>query len=274
MLSANSLLFVPGSRADRFAKARAAGAGLTIIDLEDAVAPADKDAARGAALAQFADSAAGWALRINALTTAAGIADLAALTGAEMLPAALLLPMVEAAAEVEIVARVLGPRCPALIPLIETPRSLRQALAIASVPGVTAILLGGADFAAELGVVLAWEPLLAARQAVVLAAAEAKVAAIDVPFLGLDDAPGLDSEARRARALGFHAKAAIHPSQIPAIEAAFVPSAAEIAEAEEAIAAYAAGGERAIRFNGRMLEAPVIKRYRAVLARQGTNDDA
>ncbi len=274
MLAANSLLFVPGSRADRFAKARMAGAGLTIIDLEDAVAAADKDTARACAFAQFADSAHGWALRINALTTAAGITDLAALIEAPTMPAALLLPMVEAAAEVEIVAGALGARCPALIPLIETPRGLRHALAIASVPGVSAIMFGGGDFSGELGVALAWEPLLAARQAVVLAAAEAKVAAIDVPFLGLDDADGLADECRRAKAIGFHAKAAIHPAQLPAIEAAFAPSAAEVAEAEEAIAAYLAGGERAIRFKGRMLEAPVVKRYRAVLARQGTNDDA
>ncbi len=274
MLAANSLLFVPGSRADRFAKARAVGAGLTIIDLEDAVAAADKDSARSAALAQFANNANGWALRINALTTPAGITDLAALLLAKTMPAALLLPMVEVPCEVEIVARVLGARCPALIPLIETPRALRHALAIAKAPGVTALMFGGGDFAGELGVVLAWEPLLAARHAVVLAAAEARVAAIDVPFLGLDDAAGLDEESRRAKALGFHAKAAIHPSQVPAIEAAFAPSAAEVAEAEEAIAAYTAGGERAIRFNGRMLEAPVVKSYRAVLARQGTNDDA
>ena len=274
MLAATSLLFVPGSRADRFAKARAAGAGLTIIDLEDAVAPGEKESARSAALAQFADNASGWALRINALTTAAGITDLAALIAAVTMPAALLVPMVEAATEVEVVAKALGARCPALIPLIETPRGLRHAVAIAAVPGVTAVMFGGGDFAGELGVALAWEPLLGARQSVVLAAAEARVAAIDVPFLGLDDPAGLEHECRAAKALGFHAKAAIHPAQLAAIEAAFVPSAAEIAEAEEAIAAYAAGGERAIRFKGRMLEAPVVKRYRAVLSRQGTNDDA
>ena len=95
MFAANSLIFVPGSRPDRFFKARTAGAGLTVIDLEDAVPPADKAAARDAALEQIAMGEAGWALRINALTTAAGIADLHALASGPRMPETLLVPMVE-----------------------------------------------------------------------------------------------------------------------------------------------------------------------------------
>lgn len=269
MFAANSLIFVPGSRADRFAKARAAGAGLTVIDLEDAVAPADKESARAAALAQIANGESGWALRCNGVATAAGIADLAALIAAETLPRVLLVPMVESAVELEIIAKALGERCPELIPLIETPKGLRNALEIASAPQVSAVMFGGADFSGELGVVLAWEPLLAARSALLLACAEAKVPAIDVPFIALEDGEGLAAECAQARALGFSAKAAIHPSQVAAIEAAFTPSAAEVAEAEAAIAAYLAAGEKAIRYKGKMLEAPVVKRYRAVLSRKG-----
>lgn len=274
MFAANSLIFVPGSRPDRFAKARGAGAGLTVIDLEDAVAPADKDSARAAALAQIAGGEPGWAIRCNALATAAGIADLASFVAAESLPATLLVPMVESAAELDIIARVLGERCPELIPLIETPKGLRQALDIASAPRVVAVMFGGADFSGELGVALSWEPLLAARSALLLACAEAKVPAIDVPFIELDNSAGLEAECARARALGFAAKAAIHPAQVAAIEAAFTPTAAELAEAEAAIAAYLAAGERAIRFKGKMLEAPVVKRYRAVLSRKGNVSNA
>lgn len=274
MFAANSLLFVPGSRPDRFAKARAGGAGVTIIDLEDAVAAADKLSARAAALDAIGAAPQGWALRINALTTAAGIADLAALVENTQMPQTLLVPMVESPTELEIIARVLGERCPDLIPLIETPRALRHALAIASAPRVAAVMFGGGDFAGELGVTLAWEPMLAARQAVILACAEAKIPAIDVPYLGLDDAAGLADECARARALGFVAKAAIHPAQVAAIEQAFAPSAGEVAEAHEAIAAYVAGGERAIRYKGKMLEAPVVKRYRAILSRAGNQIDA
>ena len=269
MFAANSLLFVPGSRPDRFAKAHGSGAGITIIDLEDAVAAADKQTARDAALAQVAGGEPGWAIRCNALATAAGIADIAALSETPALPQFLFVPMVESAVELEIIAKALGDRCPQLVPLIETPKGLRHALAIASAPQVAAVMFGGADFAGELGVALAWEPLLAARSALLLACAEARIPAIDVPFINLDDLSGLAEECSRARALGFAAKAAIHPNQIAAIEAAFTPSAAEVTEAEEAIAAYLAGGEKAIRFKGKMLEAPLVKRYRAVLSRKG-----
>ncbi len=269
MFAANSLIFVPGSRPDRFAKAKAAGAGLTVIDLEDAVAPADKAAARTAALDETAN---GFAIRMNAVSTEAGQTDLAAFAAATFLPDWLLVPMVESAAELAAIGDRLGERCPQLIPLIETPKGLRHALSIAQSPQVGAVMFGGADFAGELGVVLAWEPLLTARGNLILACAEAKVPAIDVPFIGLDDSAGLAEECARARALGFSAKAAIHPAQVAAIEAAFAPTQAEVAEAEEALAAYAEGGERAIRFKGKMLEAPVVKRYQAVLAKRGTID--
>ena len=274
MFAANSFIFVPGSRPERFAKAQASGAGLVVIDLEDAVAAADKDTARAAALAQVAAGGPGWAIRSNGLATAAGIADLLALVAAEVLPPLLLVPMIESAVELEIIAKVLGDRCPELIPLIETPRGLRHALEIASAPKVAAVMFGGADFSGEMGVTLSWEPLLAARCGLLLACAEAKVPAIDVPFIELDNQAGLEAECARARALGFAAKAAIHPAQVTAIEAAFTPTAAEVAEAEEGIAAYLAAGERAIRFKGKMLEAPVVKRYRAVLSRKGNHDHA
>lgn len=274
MFAANSILFVPGSRPDRFAKARAAGSGVTVIDLEDAVAADDKDMARTAALAQIAADKAGWAIRCNGLATAAGIADIHAFGQAAELPDLLFVPMVESAVELQIIARVLGDRCPGLVPLVETPKGLRNAVAIASAPQVAAVMFGGGDFSGELGVALAWEPLLAARNGLLLACAEARVPVIDVPFIDLDNPAGLEEECRRAKALGFAAKAAIHPAQVPAIEASFTPSAAEVTEAEQAIAAYLAGGERAIRFKGKMLEAPVVKNYRAVLSRKGQTNNA
>lgn len=267
VFAAASLLFVPGSRADRFAKARAAGAGLSVIDLEDAVAAADKASARAAALSQVEGAPQGWAIRMNAVRTAAGIRDLAAFIDAPVLPRTLLIPMVEEAGDLAVVAGALGDRCPQLIPLIETPRGLRHALEVARHPMVAAMMFGGGDFSGELGVELAWEPLLAARQQFVLACAEARKPAIDVPFIRLDDEAGLAEECARARGIGFAAKAAIHPAQLSAITAAFLPSEAEVAEAREALAAYEAGGGQAIRFRGRMLEAPFIIRYRALLAR-------
>jgi len=267
MFTPSSLLFVPGSRPDRFAKAKAGGADLTVIDLEDAVAAADKQAAREAALAQVAQDGAGWAIRINGVATAAGIGDLAALVAADALPETLLVPMVENAAQLDVIAGALDGRCPALVPLIETPKGLRHALAIAQHPRTAAVMFGGGDFSGELGVALVWEPLLAARQQLILACAEAKKPAIDVPFIALEDEAGLAEESARARAIGFAGKAAIHPRQVPAIRAAFAPSPELIDEARAALQAYADGGEQAIRFRGRMLEAPIIKHYRALIAR-------
>lgn len=267
MFAASSLLFVPGSRPDRFGKAAGAGADCIVIDLEDAVADGDKAAAREAALAQMSGAGgAAFALRINGVATAHGLADILALKAAAVTPQALLVPMVESAAELAIVTRVLGNPAIALVPLIETAAGLRAAPEIAGAPQVAALMFGGGDLAGELGVELAWEPLLTARSLLVLAAAGARVPAIDVPFLALEDEDGLAAETARAKALGFAAKAAIHPAQVPVINRVMRPGAAEIAEARAAIAAYEAGGRRAIRHQGRMLEAPIIRRHERVLA--------
>lgn len=274
MFAASSILFVPGNRADRFAKARGAGAGLTVIDLEDAVPAAEKSEARTAALEAAAGDRSGFAIRINPVATRSGIADLHALADAETLPEYLFVPMVECATELAVVRGALGEACPKLVPLIETPRGLRRALAIASAETVAGLMFGGGDFSGELGVKLEWEPLLAARQQLVLAACEAGVPAIDVPYVHLDDEGGLAEECTRVRGLGFAAKAAIHPRQVGAIEAAFTPTEAEGNEAAEALRAYDEAGGRAIRHKGKMLEEPLVKRYRAILARKGRNDNA
>lgn len=268
-----SILFVPGARPERFAKASAADADLVVIDLEDAVPTDGKAAARAAAIGAARDGAGDprLAIRINGVATRAGLEDLLALAAA-VRPAAVFVPMVESPDEIRIVRAVIGEVL--LVPLIETPRGLRNALAIARASGVAAMMFGGGDLSAALGVALAWEPLAAARAAFVLACAEADVPAIDVPFIGLDDAAGLADECTRAAALGFQAKAAIHPAQLAAINAAFRPDAALVAEAEAARAAFAAADGAAVRFNGRMLEAPIMRRYDRILAKAKRSKDA
>ena len=267
MFAASSILFVPGSRPDRFAKARDAGAGVTVIDLEDAVPADGKDAARSHAIEAMASGGEGWAIRINAVETADGMADLLTLRDAGALPQFVFLPMVQEARDVEIAARVLGDACPHIVPLVETPRALRHALAIASAPKVAAMMFGGGDFAAELGVKLSWEPLLAARQQLLLACAERQLPLIDVPWIHLDDEEGLAGECAHARAMGFAAKAAIHPRQVTTIDKAFTPSEREVNEAEEALRAYDDAGGKVIRHKGRMLETPIVKHYRAIVAK-------
>lgn len=254
-----SLLFVPGARPDRFAGALASGADAVCIDLEDAVPPEGKAEARAAAIAALGDPRL--TIRINGLTTVHATDDLAALAAAPVRPPLLFLPKVESVAELGPVQALGIP----LVPLIETPKGLRVAHEIAAAPAVVAMMFGGGDFSAELGVDLAWEPLLFARSQFVMACAEAGVPAIDVPWIRIDQIEGLAEETRRAKALGFSAKAAIHPNQIATIHQVMRPSAAEIAEAEDAAAAFAAAGGAAVRFKGKMLEAPVMRRYRRIL---------
>lgn len=264
-LGLQSLLFVPGSRPERFAKALASGADCVCVDLEDAVPPEGKDQARADALAALAESPR-LAIRINALRTDAGQADLRALAQAAIKPRLLLLPMVEDAAEPETVRHTLGMDCMPLIPLIETVRGLGQAGAIAADPAVGMVMFGGADFSAELGVPLCWEATAVARSQLVMACAGAGKTAIDVPWIALDDEAGLAEECRRAKTIGFAAKAAIHPAQIAPIHAVFRPTGEEIAEAMAAEEAFKAAGGAAVRFNGKMLEIPVMRRYRRILA--------
>lgn len=265
MIALQSLLFVPGNRPERFAKALASGADCVCIDLEDAVPAAEKANARDVAM----DAVAGdhrLTIRINALSTRAGLADLLALAESDKRPNLLFLPMVECAAEIAITRAVLADPAVEFVPLIETVAGLSNAGAIAAEAGVVALMFGGGDFSAQLGVALSWEPLLVARSQLVMAAASAGKRAIDVPFIHMDDEAGLIEESARAKALGFSAKAAIHPAQIASIHKVFRPTADEIAEAEEAETAFAAAGGAAVRFKGKMLEAPVMARYQQILA--------
>lgn len=257
-----SLLFVPGARSDRFASALASGADAVCVDLEDSVPADGKDAARRAAIEALGDSRL--VLRINGLATDYGRADLDHLGAASRCPPLLLLPKVESTEELAPAAELgIG-----LVPLIETPRGLRRAHEIAAAPGVVAMMFGGGDLSAELGVDLAWEPLAVARGLFVLACAEAGVPAIDVPYLHLDDEAGLAEETRRAQALGFAAKSAIHPKQVATIHAVLRPTPAQVEEAHAAEAAFQAAGGAAVRWNGRMLEAPVMRRYRRILEQE------
>ena len=260
-----SMLFVPGSKPDRFAKALASGADCVCIDLEDAVPAEAKAEARGIAISAAATNPR-FAIRINGLTTREGLADLLALAESSHRPAMVFIPKVDAAHEIEIARQVLADAAVAFVPLIETVKGLAAAPAIAAEAQVAMLMFGGGDFSTELGVELAWEPLLVARSQLVMAAAGAGIPVMDVPFIRLDDADGLRVETEKAKALGFTAKSAIHPAQIEAIHSVFRPSATEIAEAHEARAAFAAAGGAAVRFKGKMLEAPFMRRYEQIIA--------
>jgi citrate lyase beta subunit len=267
-----SLLFTPADRPDRFNHGPTSGADGVILDLEDGVGLTAKPAARKAALAFFANPLAApagfvWALRVNHVTTQAGLEDLVALR-TERRPAVVVLPKTEAVAEIEIALAHLGAdgKTPSIVAMIESGRGLAAADAIATHPAVAALAFGGADLAADLRATLAWEPMLFARSRIVQAAACAGIGAWDVPFLDIHDADGLEQETVAAKALGYVCKLAIHPAQIAPINAVFTPSDSELVRARRVVFAFEAANGGACQIDGKMVDAPVVKAARRTVA--------
>ena len=266
-----SWLFTPGTRPERFAKAQDVSADVLIIDLEDAVSPQDKPAARKAALDYLANEASGpqRALRINGLDTPAGIADLDALFGSKAALDFVVLPKTESAGHLLILDRLLAAsgKPARLVGLIESARGLAQVEEIAAAtPRLFGLMLGAADMAADLGAATAWEPLAPTRSQLVAACALAGVAPIDSPFFDVRDADGLKREADACKAFGFIGKAAIHPSQVAPINTALTPTDDEVAKAKRVLSANE-GGVGVV--DGQMVDEAVARKARRILAATG-----
>ena len=263
LTAVRTALFVPGSKPRALAKAAGLGAGMVIVDLEDAVPDAAKADAREAAVAALA---AGFgdavrALRLNGAGTRWHADDLAAArdSAAEML----VLPKVESPGALTTVADVCGKP---VLAMVETPAAIFDARAIA---GAAAGLIAGTnDLAAALGLPrgAGRGPLALSLQTIVLAARERGIAAFDGVSNALDDPQAVAREAAEARALGFTGKTLIHPSQIGPTRAAFAPTAEELGEARRLVAAATGGAER---FEGRQIEAMHVAYARALLAEAG-----
>jgi citrate lyase subunit beta/citryl-CoA lyase len=225
-------LYVPGDRPDRFAKAVASGADAVILDLEDAVPPTRKAYAR-TAVAEFLAGAH----EVPVYVRIASTEDLPAASGA----AGIRLPKVESAEQVRVVAALTETE---LHPLVESALGVEQAYAIATAhPAVASIGLGEADLRSDLGVTdeagLAWP-----RGRLVVAA---RAAGLPPPAMSVypdvSDVDGLDASCRLGRRQGLLGRAAIHPRQLPVIEAAFRPSPEEVARAEALLAGLAESGD-------------------------------
>lgn len=266
-----SILFVPGTRPDRFPKAEAAGADAVVFDLEDSVEAARKPDARKAITSYLTDAAPSPVMRIiriNGASTAFFDDDMAFLSAVGPFDA-IMLPKVEAAWTIEQVASEIPSRT--VIPLIETAHAVLDALAIARAKAtVPALVFGGEDLTAQIGTTrtVDGEELLFARSQVVLAATAVGADAIDGVLTDIGEHDLLRRDARRARALGYRGKLAIHPSQVPVINEAFSPTADQIGEAQRIVDAYdeaARRGEGVIRLDNRMIDMPVVARARRVL---------
>ena len=274
-----SILFVPGDRPERYAKALASGSDAVCIDLEDAVAPGRKADARASAARFLATrprpspaadeppvSRPGIVVRVNDPGSEEGRLDAAALATCPP-PDAFMIPKVAAAHGIRGAQRLLGEDMP-LLPIVETAAGLEYALQIgAAAPAVAALVFGGFDLSAELGAEPGWEPLLYARSRVVHAAALAGIPAIDMPSRAFRDLSGLRTEAERARRLGFTGKVVIHPAQIPVIHDVFAPSPEEVERARRIVEADRAAGGGVVAVDGKMVDRPVVAAARRVLAR-------
>jgi citrate lyase beta subunit len=261
------LLFVPGARPDRFAKALSADADQVCIDLEDAVPMADKASARAAVIAFLADrpqSRSELGVRINPPTTDAGRADMAALSTAKPKPDFVMIAKTESAADVSIARAQLG--ATPLIALLESPHAVFNARSIAAEPGMQAMMFGGYDYAVAARVIPRSQGWLWPRSMLAAAAAEAGIGAIDVPSLEVNDLDVVKRETAEVLALGFSGRAAIHPAQVAAIQNAYLPDAAEADRAQRIIAATEAANGAVVAVDGKMVDLPIELAARRTLA--------
>jgi citrate lyase subunit beta/citryl-CoA lyase len=259
-----ALLFCPADRPDRYAKA-AAAADSVILDLEDAVAPDNRASARESLLATRLDPSR-TIIRINPAGTPDFALDLAALKQSGyrtvMLAKAETPRQLDALVDFEVIA------------LCETPVGVENAGQIAAVAHVVALMWGAEDLVGAIGgrssrhADSSYRDLARfARSRVLIAAAAAGKAAIDTVHLDIADLDGLAAEVEDAAASGFAATACIHPSQVAVIRQGYAPTPDEIAWAERVLRA-AESNPGVFRFEGRMVDSPMLVQARAVLARR------
>jgi len=269
-----SFLFVPGTGLEMLPKALAAGPDIICVDLEDAIAPPQKAAARRDTMAAFANlpenpNDCELLVRINSLRTPDGLADVLAVISSATPPSSLMLPKIKSADEVRMLDELLDSAAtPVRLQLIiETNEGLEACHDIARASSrVDALLFGGADMAAELRVEPAWEALLYARSRLVHAAASAQIDLIDVPYLDLEDMPGLEREAALCAELGMTGKGAIHPKQLPVIEHHFSPSEQQVAHARRITEAFEKANTGLLVVDGKLIEKPVLRSQYRILA--------
>lgn len=260
-----ALLFCPADRPERFAKA-VERADAVILDLEDAVAPGAKRAARGNLIDAELDPDR-VIVRVNPVGTAAFDDDLAALTQTDYRTV-----MVAKAESAKELSRAVDPRF-AILALCETARGIQAVNRLAALENVQGLMWGAEDLVASLGGTSSRFPdgtyrdvARHARSRMLLAAAAHGKAAIDSIYVDIDDTAGLLAEATDAAASGFRAKACIHPGQVAAIREAYRPTPTEL-EWAEAVLVAAETEKGVFRFRGAMVDEPVLRHARSVRQR-------
>lgn len=274
MKTFRSLLFVPGIRPERFAKALAAGADAVCIDLEDAVPPHEKAAARAAVLDFIAampeERPCDIGVRINPLGTREGQNDIDAFAGSPFVPDFIMVPKAVSAADLAMLPKAVGEPDVPLWAVVETVEGLLNTMDLArTCSPAGGILFGGADFSAEIGTSMDWEPLFYARSTLATQSRIAPLTLLDVPYLDVTNPDGLRVECERVKALGFNGKACIHPNQIAIVNEVFSPSEADVAWAKRVSVAQADSQGGAVLLDGKLLDAPVYLRAQRILTQAG-----
>ncbi|MGR3490563.1 MAG: HpcH/HpaI aldolase/citrate lyase family protein [Shimia sp.] len=266
-----SVLYIPGSKARALEKAKTLPVDAIIFDLEDAVAPGEKAAARDV-LAE-ALTAGGYGertclVRINALDTEWGEDDLATIAGTK--PEAILLPKVNGAKDIERLSEKLDATPDTKIwAMMETPEGILNAAEIARAPRMAGFIMGTNDLAKDLGA-RTRGAMLTALQMCVLAARAAGIAVVDGVYNAFKDEEGLRAECEDGRDLGMDGKTLIHPAQVAIANAAFAPSEADIDLSRRQIDAFEAAlanGQGVAVVDGKIVENLHVETARATLAK-------
>jgi citrate lyase subunit beta/citryl-CoA lyase len=256
-------LYVPGDRPERFDKAVASGTQLVILDLEDAVAPDRKGDARRHVADWLRLHSGDKGPLIEVRVNAGNDDDVAVLAGVGG-DVGVRVPKVESPDDIDRVVDAMG-RDIRVTALIESARGIEAALAIAAHPMVTSLTVGEADLASDLGTadrsVLNW----AQFRVLVAARAAGKPPPVAPVYTDIEDLDGLAADTAAWRTMGFLGRAAIHPSQVPVIAAAFRPTDAEVAWAREVLATLGAGGVTTLA-SGEMVDPAMRGRAETIVA--------
>lgn len=261
-----SYLFVPGNRPERFDKAHAAGADAVILDLEDAVQPDEKPAAREAVLAAISSDVSRpvW-VRINGSDTSWFTDDIATLATRPGV-AGIVLPKAETREQIDFLLTHAHPAL-SVLPIVETARGFANLAVLCGASRVQRIVFGTLDFQIDLGIDGDAEELHLFRSQIVLASRLAGIGApVDGVSTSITDTNAIEADARRGRRFGFGGKLCIHPKQIDAVHRAYAWSDAEREWAQRVLAAVEASQGAAVAVDGKMVDMPVILKARRIVA--------
>ena len=293
MSAHRSLLFAPGDHARRVGKALLLDADAVILDLEDAVAVAAKTAARGTVAAALRQPRSGRAyVRVNGFETPYGFGDVQAVVGPGL--DGIVLPKLEEPGQALALHWMIGALerergLPEggidLLPIIETARGMAAARELARAAAalggrVKRLAFGAGDYTLDLGIAWSAEEreLDPARAEIVLASRMAGLEApIDTVWIELGDRDGYQRSCARGVGLGFQGRFCIHPDQVPVANAAYAPTAAAVARAEQIVAAFAeaeAKGLASIQVDGRFIDYPIVAQARRLLQLHGAIEAA